>query len=331
MLDAAGTATTITEAAPPAGWSLTAINCLGIPTGGSATVNLPAGSVTLNAAATAPGAEIACEFVNTKRPTLQVAKTAQDNAGGESFSFSGNNGYGSDSITVAVANGTTNGAAKSLLSAIDTTITEAASSFYLASVTCSDQSGPITLTPNLASRSITVPAANLLPGAEVVCTFTNISPAPALSLAKSITSSGPYNAVGAVIGYSYVIGNTGNVPLTGVTLTDDKIPNAAAFTCSTPLPATIPVGGNVTCSANYTTTQADFDAGSVVNSAEASADTGAPATDSETATLVRDRELTLVKTASPLTYDSVGDVINYTYVVTNTGNVTVDVLIFTEN
>src|SRR5206468_824767 len=45
-------------------------------------------------------------------------------------------------------------------------------------------------------------------------------------------------------------------------------------------------------------------------------------TDSQTVTAVKTPALTLVKTATPTTYSKVGDVISYSYKVTNSGNVT---------
>jgi hypothetical protein len=84
----------------------------------------------------------------------------------------------------------------------------------------------------------------------------------------------------------------------------------------------------VACNASYTIVQADLDAGSVVNLAtgtaqDAAAD-GSPVTsneDTETVTAVAASTLGLVKTATPTTYDTVGDVIDYSYVLTNNGNV----------
>jgi hypothetical protein len=59
-LTAAGAVTTLTEAAPSAGYTLTALSCSGLGAGGSATPNLTARTVTLDAAATASGSVIAC-------------------------------------------------------------------------------------------------------------------------------------------------------------------------------------------------------------------------------------------------------------------------------
>ncbi len=63
-LTAAGVSTTITEAAPPAGYALASISCSGLGAGGTQTPNIGTLSVTLDAAATAAGAAIACTFTN---------------------------------------------------------------------------------------------------------------------------------------------------------------------------------------------------------------------------------------------------------------------------
>jgi hypothetical protein len=64
-LAAAGAVTTITESAPPAGFTLASISCSGLGAGGTASPNLATRTVTLDAAATATGSDIACTFTNT--------------------------------------------------------------------------------------------------------------------------------------------------------------------------------------------------------------------------------------------------------------------------
>jgi hypothetical protein len=139
-----------------------------------------------------------------------------------------------------------------------------------------------------------------------------------LTLTKS---AGPttYDTVGQTITYDYTIENSGNVILYGpFSVADDKV------TVSCP-----PPGGNfllpnetMTCSATYTIAQADLDAGSVTNMAWATNDSVISNEATATVTAVKNAVLKLTKSADPTTYDVVGQMIAYSYVIENSGNVT---------
>ena len=76
------------------------------------------------------------------------------------------------------------------------------------------------------------------------------------------------------------------------------------------------------CAFTYAATQADMDAGQGVNLATASATDVTPATDTETVTgPVRAPAFTFEKQA-PATFTAVGETVNFTFAVSNTGNVT---------
>ena len=119
------------------------------------------------------------------------------------------------------------------------------------------------------------------------------APAPAVSLVKSVASTGPYDAVGQVISYQFVATNTGNVTLTSVGVSDTQTAPAGSLTSgptcqslSSPTgtcsgsTTTLVSGQSATFTATYTITQADLDNGSVNDSATASGTppTGSPVT-----------------------------------------------------
>ena len=120
---------------------------------------------------------------------------------------------------------------------------------------------------------------------------------------------------------SFTVTNTGNVTISGpITVTDDI---ATDELCPA---GDLAPGGALTCTASHTITQGDLDDGFVTNVAFATGtDTnGDPVVspdDEETVDADQNPALSIVKTASPLTYDEVGDVIDYSYLVTNTGDV----------
>ena len=70
-----------------------------------------------------------------------------------------------------------------------------------------------------------------------------------------------------MITYSYKVTNTGNVTLNPVTVTD-PLSGLSTISC----PATLlAAGATETCTATYTTTQADVTRGSITNTATATA------------------------------------------------------------
>lgn len=152
---------------------------------------------------------------------------------------------------------------------------------------------------------------------------------PAMTANKQTTTT-TYTSVGQVIPYTYVVTNTGNTPIDALTVTDNRI---AAVVCPV---TTLAVGATTTCTGDYTITQADIDAGTVTNLMSATgtppAGTLGPITDTVTiAATPATPALTLDKSSTTATYASVGEVVSYNYLVTNTGNVTISALVVTDN
>ena len=143
---------------------------------------------------------------------------------------------------------------------------------------------------------------------------------PAMSLVKTAGQSS-FNAVGQSLSYTYTLTNTGNVTLTGpFTVIDTKIGNIPCGTGSL-APGALPI----TCTATYSVTQTDIELGSVINWATGWATFGSFPVASNLAIVtvdaVQTASISVSKTANPKTYSNVGDQIDYSYVITNTGNV----------
>ncbi|WP_344051080.1 beta strand repeat-containing protein [Planotetraspora silvatica] len=178
---------------------------------------------------------------------------------------------------------------------------------------------------NTATASGTQPSGAVTTSNDSTATVT-IAAASGLALLKTAAPSTVGNA-GRTVTYSFRVINTGNVTLANVTATDTAFSGTG-----TPPVITCPMGtlapqASTTCTGTYTITQADIDAGSVVNTATATATqpSGAVTTSNDsTATVTAEAAsgLALLKTASPSTVGTAGETVTYSYFVLNTGNVT---------
>ena len=155
---------------------------------------------------------------------------------------------------------------------------------------------------------------------------------PVLSIVKAADHE-TLPAVGEDIAYTFVVTNDGNVTMDNVKVLDD---NATDMECEG---TTLAPGESTTCTAIHTVTQADWDAGEVVNTAHT---TGTPPGSDKDIPLVPSNEvvipgghdpaLAIVKASeqTEMVDAEIGDVIDYTFEVTNTGNVTMDNVVVTD-
>ncbi|CAB5033398.1 unannotated protein [freshwater metagenome] len=146
-------------------------------------------------------------------------------------------------------------------------------------------------------------------------------PVARIGVVKS-AAEGWFNAVGSTINYSYVVTNLGGIDLTGVTVTDNKIPSAAidcnGATAGNGQPFALAVGASATCSASATVDAGDVSAGRVDNVATADSDQTSPTADTWTVPLAA---LDLTKTLDSLGPFKLGDTLEYTIVARNTGQI----------
>ncbi|KAB1887788.1 hypothetical protein F6W70_10585 [Microbacterium maritypicum] len=100
-------------------------------------------------------------------------------------------------------------------------------------------------------------------------------PAPGLSLVKSVDRPS-VSTVGQTITYSFLVTNTGNTTLTGVTVKEGAFTGSGQLGPITPASvATLAPGASTTFTATYVVTRADLQSGSLSNTATA---TGVPPT-----------------------------------------------------
>ncbi|MGO9959806.1 MAG: hypothetical protein ACLP50_28170, partial [Solirubrobacteraceae bacterium] len=174
---------------------------------------------------------------------------------------------------------------------------------------------------NTATASGSDPYSSTVSSNSSTVTVAESGATSSLSLVKS-TATSAFSKAGQTISYGYLVTNTGTTTIANIAVADNKV---ATVTC--PDSSLVP-GASETCTGAYSTTQADVDGGSVTNTATANG-TGPynnnpvkSNSSSVTVPATQGPAIAVLKTASVKSYAAPGVKITYSYLVSNTGNVT---------
>lgn len=203
------------------------------------------------------------------------------------------------------------------------------------------------LSPAHADITNTVTATGSFGGSPVTGSATEDVDVIDSTATLTVTKSGTLNdddgvtgdSAGDTIDWTIEVRNDGNVTINSITVSD-TLGTPVCPTSSNDTIATLAPGASETCTLTYTTTQADFDSdgggdGDIDNSVTAAGTaTGGigAVSGSDTAEVPINAfsAVTLVKTADDDTLRDAGDIITYSFVVTNTGNQTLTNIVVTD-
>jgi hypothetical protein len=216
-----GSNVSITETQQAAYYGLTSVTCTDTNrsiTGNPASFGTISGNtLTIPATNVRAGADITCVFTNTKRATVRVAKTTEGGFGG-SFNFSKTNlDTTIQNLTTTAANTPVTATAINVTNLnTNVTVTETPIAGYaLTSVSCTDvnnlnSGNPSTSFGTFSGNVLTIPAANIVAGADITCLFTNTRP----TVTVQVVSVGGYSG-----SFSFTQTNLASTPSAITTIT----------------------------------------------------------------------------------------------------------------
>ncbi len=284
------------------------------------------------------GDAISCTFTNTPLPATVAIKKVTLGAAGGPFTFTQTNLASNPANITTSSNGVATPASPTAITvtalATQVQIIEGSSLNYtLTSATCSDAQSALTSNPasfgSSSGLTVTIPAANIRPGAQITCTLTNTANPPTISLQKAIAGAGrvaasdqfSLQAIGT--GAPAAVTTTG----TGTAVTSAALSFNATAASSYTLNEAMAAGSasaltkyllSVSCSNSNSAGTSVSGFTSVPISFTAAQGDAISCVITNTPVIMN---LGIVKTKSTAGPVSVGQTITYTYTISNTGNV----------
>lgn len=339
-LTAAATSTTITETVP-AGWQAVSGTCTGTAAGNVtfATPTATTATITLNTTATAAANALVCTFTNRLVPTVALQKITPGAISSPlTFSFTDTGLTGTFAAIATTSTGVAAPASPVPLpgtvgSAVTITESTVAAGYLVVGATCSDanstvtgNSAPITST----GSAITIPAGNMVAGAQYTCVFTN-NRRPTITITKiSNGGTGDFTFAGGA-GSNGWTNQTITTAAVGAPGTAGAAQTLTAVSTATTITETIPAGWqlvSVTCTGTGGGTQptVDLSTGSIAFTAAQTAP-GSNIACTVTNGLIA---YTVAKSASAANITAPGT-ITYSMTVTNTGGALLTGTSFTDS